>query len=130
MATFSRPIFLAALATVLAVALGACASPGDDDATSSPPASPADPTAGTAASEAPTATPPGDASAQCNAAAAKAFVGREATEATVAEAQTAAGATGAVRVIKPGQPVTMDFRGDRLNIEVDERNGIVRITCG
>ena len=129
MASFSRLSFHVALATILA-ALCACASTRDDDAASAPPASSADATPGTATSEAATTTPPGDASAQCNAAAAKAFVGREATEATVAEAQTAAGATGAVRVIKPGQPVTMDFRGDRLNVEVDERNGIVRITCG
>ena len=126
MATSSRSPFPVALAAVLAVALCACASTRDDDASSAPPAA----AAGTTTSEAPTATPPGDASAQCNAAAAKAFIGREATEATVAEAQTAAGATGAVRVIKPGQPVTMDFRGDRLNVEVDERNGIVRLTCG
>ena len=126
MASFSRLSFPVALATILAAALCACASTGDDDASSAPPAA----AAGTTTSEAPTATSPGDASAQCNAAAAKAFIGREATEATVAEAQTAAGATGAVRVIKPGQPVTMDFRGDRLNVEVDERNGIVRLTCG
>ena len=127
MATFPRSPFPLALGAVMAVALCACASTRDDEAFSAPAT---EATPGTATGEAPAATPPGDASAQCNAAAAKAFVGREATEATVAEAQTAAGATGAVRVIKPGQPVTMDFRGDRLNVEVDERNGIVRITCG
>ena len=38
--------------------------------------------------------------------------------------------TGDVRVIKPGQAVTMDYRGDRLNVEVDAHNAIVRITCG
>lgn len=62
--------------------------------------------------------------------AAQSYVGQVATEATVAQAQAAAGATGAVRVIEPGQAVTMDFRGDRLNVEVDESNAIVRITCG
>ena len=121
MVTFSRPSFLVSLAAVLALSLGACASSQDDTAPSAPP---------TSATEATPATPPGDAAAQCNAGAAQSFVGQEATEATVAEAQTAAGATGAVRVIKPGQAVTMDFRGDRLNVEVDERNAIVRITCG
>lgn len=124
MATFSRPSFLVSLAAVLALSLGACASSQDDTAPSAPSAPP------TSATEATPATPPGDAAAQCNAGAAQSFVGREATETTVAEAQTAAGATGAVRVIKPGQAVTMDFRGDRLNVEVDERNAIVRITCG
>jgi hypothetical protein len=68
--------------------------------------------------------------AQCNAAAAQSFVGKEATEATVADAQRAAGAKGDVRVIKPGQAVTMDYRADRLNVEVDARNAIARITCG
>lgn len=35
-----------------------------------------------------------------------------------------------VRVIEPGQAVTMDYRGDRLNLHVNERGAITRITCG
>src|SRR3546814_11180429 len=67
---------------------------------------------------------------QCDADAAQSYIGQDASEATVAEAKAAAGATGALRVIKPGQPVTMDFRADRLNVEVDDDNAILRITCG
>ena len=36
----------------------------------------------------------------------------------------------AVRVIRPGDAVTMDYRGDRVNIKVNERNAIVGVTCG
>lgn len=35
-----------------------------------------------------------------------------------------------VRVIRPGQAVTMDYRGDRVNIKLNERDAIVGISCG
>jgi phage terminase large subunit-like protein len=34
------------------------------------------------------------------------------------------------RIIRPGMAVTMDFRADRLNIEVNEAGEIVRVYCG
>jgi len=34
------------------------------------------------------------------------------------------------RVIRPGMAVTMDFREDRLNIEIDAGKRISRIFCG
>lgn len=34
------------------------------------------------------------------------------------------------RVIEPGQAVTMDFRGDRVNIELNERGAITGVRCG
>ena len=37
---------------------------------------------------------------------------------------------GAIRVIAPGQPVTQDFRTDRLNLEVDASGNLVRAYCG
>lgn len=139
-----RPATIASLAMLCALALAACApqpstdgTPPADAAPAAPETAPptpaadaADPSTGTTAPEAdaPPAAP--DMAAQCNADAAQSFVGKEATDATVADAKAAAGAKGDVRVIKPGQPVTMDFRGDRLNVEVDERNLVVRITCG
>ena len=118
-----HPLSLVALSAMLA--LGACStSPGDAAAQAQ---------AAQAGNDviAPAPAPdPADAAAQCDADAAQSYIGQDASEATVAEAKATAGATGALRVIKPGQAVTMDFRADRLNVEVDDGNAIVRITCG
>ncbi|QQA45060.1 I78 family peptidase inhibitor [Pelagovum pacificum] len=35
-----------------------------------------------------------------------------------------------VRVIRPGMAVTMDYRANRINFEIGETGGIVRIYCG
>lgn len=35
-----------------------------------------------------------------------------------------------LRVAKPGQPMTMDYRADRLTIEVDDKNRIQSIRIG
>jgi hypothetical protein len=66
---------------------------------------------------------------RCNAGAVQGFVGREARPGVVDRAKRRAGAR-SVRVTRPGQPVTMDFRVDRLNIEVDHRNTIRSARCG
>lgn len=58
-----------------------------------------------------------------------AMVGRAATPRLVARAKARAGAS-LVRVIRPGQAVTMDFRQGRLNVMVDAQNKVERFTCG
>ena len=121
-----RPLILLSIAA-LALALGACTTPGDDSAARAQAAQAGNDVV------APTPAPvadANDAATQCNADAAQSFVGQQAGDDVVAQAQAAAGAEGAVRVIKPGQPVTMDFRADRLNVEIDEQGAIVRISCG
>jgi hypothetical protein len=35
-----------------------------------------------------------------------------------------------IRVIRPGQAVTMDYSETRLNVEVDAADRIIRIFCG
>lgn len=35
-----------------------------------------------------------------------------------------------VRIIEPGSAVTMDYSETRLNIELDEKGTITRLTCG
>jgi Peptidase inhibitor I78 family len=47
----------------------------------------------------------------------------------VAEAQ-ASGLPAATRIIRPGQAVTMDFQGDRLNVLLNDADRIVRAYCG
>lgn len=38
--------------------------------------------------------------------------------------------SGPVRVIEPGMAVTMDYIAHRLNIELDRRGTITRLSCG
>lgn len=66
---------------------------------------------------------------QCNADRVQPLVGREATPDVLDRAKTRSGAR-SVRVIKPGQAVTMDFRSDRLNLELDDVNTIKAARCG
>jgi hypothetical protein len=35
-----------------------------------------------------------------------------------------------VRVLRPGQMMTMDFRGDRVDVHVDAQDLIVSVSCG
>lgn len=66
---------------------------------------------------------------RCNADRVQALVGREAGPRVVQRAKQRSGARN-VRVIRPGQAVTMDFRSDRLNLEVDRDNTIRSARCG
>jgi hypothetical protein len=65
----------------------------------------------------------------CTADAANAYVGQVASADVVERARRAAGADVA-RVLHPGEVVTMEYRSGRLNLDVDERNVIVRLRCG
>lgn len=66
---------------------------------------------------------------RCDAAAAQGAVGNEATPALVEKARHDAGAE-TVRVLKPNQPVTLEFLEARLNVHVDANNVVARVTCG
>jgi hypothetical protein len=65
----------------------------------------------------------------CNAAAARALVGRPANAALSAEARRLTGAR-LVRPIRPGDMVTMDYSPDRLNIHIDADGKVERFACG
>ena len=91
---------------LLAVSLSACATPPAGD----PPKGDA---------------PPG----LCNASTLEWTIGRPATEQLVHEAQQQSGAK-TVRVLKPGQMVTMEYSDQRLNIYVDAANKVERYGCG
>ena len=67
--------------------------------------------------------------ARCDASGLGDFVGRTATTPVIQQAGRQSGAA-TTRVIRPGQAVTMDFREDRLNIEVDATQRITRVHCG
>jgi hypothetical protein len=71
----------------------------------------------------------GGESASCDADRARSLIGRPASSGRGAEAQRLTGGRG-IRWIQPGQAVTMDYRPDRINIELDAKNRVVRIACG
>lgn len=48
----------------------------------------------------------------------------------LAEHARATSGSKTVRVIRPGMAVTMDFRVDRLNIDLDEKDVVTRVHCG
>lgn len=84
------------------------------------------PLAGCTTTEAaPTATLP----AECAADKASALVGQPGTSDLAAEAMKLSGAR-TVRWTAPGMAVTMDYRPDRLNIELDDKQMVARFTCG
>lgn len=87
--------------------------------------------AGSGSSSDPAPRPPHVAGSpqRCNPEKLEGLAGRAADEATVKQVVEASGARTA-RVVKPGMAVTMDFREDRVTIEVDAQNRIVRANCG
>ena len=99
-----RPILIAAL-----TALAACAQPIPSlpplDSAAPPPALPAAPDA-------------------CGAAGLQVLVGQDVA---LFEAQARPGPK---RILRPGQPMTMDQSDQRVNVVVDAQNRITRITCG
>ncbi len=66
---------------------------------------------------------------RCEPGRAQHLVGRPADSALAAEAQRLTRAA-VVRWLRPGDIVTMEFREDRLNIELDERQRVRAIRCG
>ncbi|TZF87660.1 I78 family peptidase inhibitor [Cognatilysobacter lacus] len=86
-------------------------------------------TACAVASAPPLSTPVPPVLARCSAEGLASLVGKPASAENIARAQRQSGAT-LVRVIKPGQMVTADFREDRLDIRVDTSNVILHVGCG
>ncbi|WP_428968011.1 I78 family peptidase inhibitor [Sphingomonas sp. Xoc002] len=76
----------------------------------------------------PKAEGPSDGSG-CGDAKAADLIGKRWTEALRAPTQKRTGARD-LRVIAPGDAVTMDYRPDRLNIETDAEGKVVRLKCG
>lgn len=66
---------------------------------------------------------------RCNAEAVQSMLGEHASSALVESARRKAGAE-QVRVLAPGDAVTMDYNSQRLNIDIDEAEVVERITCG
>ncbi|OWQ51059.1 I78 family peptidase inhibitor [Stenotrophomonas maltophilia] len=85
--------------------------------------------AGSSTSRDPAPAPVADAAHECKPEALDAFTGRTADEATIKKLVADSGARNA-QVVKPGMAVTMDFRQDRVTVQVDAQNRIERASCG
>lgn len=72
--------------------------------------------------------PPGGSADECGAARLGAYLGKTADEQTTAAIRAAVGHD-RIRVIRPGMAVTMDYRADRLNVDVGENGRIRRVYC-
>ncbi|ATY31414.1 I78 family peptidase inhibitor [Sphingomonas psychrotolerans] len=79
--------------------------------------------------ERPQAEAPPAATGKCVADGLGSLTGKSRSEAVTKQALRLSGAKN-IRWIAPGMAVTMDYREDRLNLEVDEHGKIVRAHCG
>ena len=71
----------------------------------------------------------GDDGGSCSERAAQSLIGRPADNNLGFEAQRLTGAR-TVRWIRPGDVVTMEYSPSRLNIHLDERHRVSRLSCG
>ncbi|PRY72419.1 I78 family peptidase inhibitor [Halomonas ventosae] len=65
----------------------------------------------------------------CGAARVQDRVGRHFDAALGASLREASGA-GALRVMRPGEAHTLDYRAERLNVRLDEQDRIIALECG
>ena len=100
----------------IAIGLAACTSIGSDSQASATKPAPAPTQAGALADD------------KCNSAKAAQFVGQKLDDALLARVKAAVGHD-TIRVIRPNQPVTMDFREDRLNLDLDANDIVTRVHC-
>lgn len=73
--------------------------------------------------------PPVGAAAACHADAAQDILGKRANGPMIARAMRRSGAR-QVRRILPDSMVTMDYRTDRLNVELDAAGIVTKVRCG
>ncbi len=103
-------------------------NPRDQDGLSAPAAASTAPPRGTAdVGEEPQLFP--EAFAACDGEAVQGWIGRRFTVASEAALLEASGAV-ALRTAAPGQVLAMDYRTDRLTIELDRADVIIALRCG
>ncbi|MGK6319802.1 I78 family peptidase inhibitor [Sphingomonas sp. DT-204] len=66
---------------------------------------------------------------ECRAGMVQSFVGRQMTPRVQSRLRQRSRAD-TVRVVRPGEAVTMDFRRDRLTVDIDRRGVIRSLRCG
>jgi len=119
------PLKMALVASILA--LGACQSPQPDEQEAV--TAQAQRAATDAATPTPDTAPEPPPIGKCDASQLQSLIGQPLTDALSAQAREDAKAT-EVRVLKPGEMVTMEFNGERLNLEVDDKHVVTLVRCG
>lgn len=120
------PVFHKSIGLIAALMLAACTQPDSQvpapavPPVPSPTAQPAPP------SESAKPEPAAD---ECGASKLGSYMGQAAAADTMAKIKQTIGHD-RIRTINPGDAVTMDFRPDRLNLEVGEDGRIKRLRCG
>lgn len=123
---FSRPFLILLPATLF---LAACSAPPMDEQ---------DAVTAQAQQAAENATAPTDETGKateappvgnCDATQVQSLVGQPFTDELGGQAQQDAAARD-LRVLRPGDMTTMEFVGERLNVEVDEKNVVTGVRCG
>jgi len=66
---------------------------------------------------------------RCDAAAAQFAIGKQASPALLEQARIKAGAQNA-RLLGPHDIVTLEYRSDRLNLNLDDNSSVTRVNCG
>jgi PBP1b-binding outer membrane lipoprotein LpoB len=82
----------------------------------------------TAEKSEPSATP-ADTSQGCSSSAVENLKGKTATPELLEQARQQAGASTA-RILTPNSVVTLEYNGQRLNLNVDDQRVITRVSCG
>lgn len=101
------------LSLLAVLALAGCSTGGTDNTTA------------TAAAPAPVAATDG----RCDSDLAKFAVGQTASSSLLQQAQQRSGAQTA-RILRPGDIMTLEYRSERLNLNVDAQGVVARVNCG
>ncbi|MDR0210985.1 MAG: hypothetical protein LBJ33_17745 [Pseudomonas putida] len=72
---------------------------------------------------------PADNGGRCEASGADFAIGKQATPALLEQARKASGSQLA-RILKPHDVITLEYRSERLNLNVDEKGVVTRVNCG
>jgi hypothetical protein len=106
------------ISAVLLIGLAGCAAPGDSSSSD----------ASSSGADTALSTSSGPAST-CDADPVQSLLGKQPTSALVEGARSRSHSSTA-RVLKPDQPVTMEYDPSRLNLIVNEKNILSSIHCG
>ena len=120
------PPLRALLPTGIAVMLAACTQPASQVPAPSETPAPVPTTQAAPPSE---GTEPKPAADECGAGKLGSYLNQPAASDTLGKIRQTIGHD-RIRAINPGDAVTMDFRPDRLNIEIGEDGRIKRLRCG